>query len=85
MEEQKNETGCCPRFNPEPWEDKILNWDNKRFIRDKVKCLFYMPLNFGQVMQRLDKKNQCFRSSDTGLFMSCRTSIKMENGYFPGG
>lgn len=56
MEEQKNETGCCPRFNPEPWEDKILNWDNKRFIRDKVKCLFYMPLNFGQVMQRLDKK-----------------------------
>ncbi|MDD4199531.1 MAG: hypothetical protein PHZ12_09055 [Paludibacter sp.] len=56
MEEQKNETGCCPRFNPEPWEDKVLNWDNKRFIRDKVKCFFYMPLDFGKVMRRLGKK-----------------------------
>jgi hypothetical protein len=22
---------CCPRFNPEPWDDKTLTWENRRF------------------------------------------------------
>jgi hypothetical protein len=47
-----SETGCCPRFVPEPWNEKELKWDNKLFLKDRVRCLFYMPLNFGQVMVR---------------------------------
>jgi len=47
---------CCPEFNPEPWNDKILIWENKRFIKEKVCTLFYMPVNFGRVMKRLDRK-----------------------------
>jgi len=43
---------CCPKFDPAPWDDKILEWNNKRFIKDKVFSLFYMPLNFGSVMKR---------------------------------
>lgn len=50
----KNETSCCPEFHPEPWEDKLFEWDNKKFIRDRVFTFFYMPLNFGRVMKRLD-------------------------------
>ncbi len=30
-------------------------WENKPFIKDKVVTFFYMPLNFGGVMRRLDK------------------------------
>ncbi len=48
----KAETDCCPRFNPEPWQEKELQWDNKLFIKDRVFCLFFVPLNFGGVMQR---------------------------------
>ncbi len=47
---------CCPPFEPAPWDDKIFAWENKKFIKDKVCTLFYMPMNFGQVMKRLDRK-----------------------------
>lgn len=49
-------TMCCPEFNPVPWDDQTFNWENKRFIRDKVFTIFYMPVNFGQAMKRLDSK-----------------------------
>ncbi|MBW8331416.1 MAG: hypothetical protein K0M40_05295 [Prolixibacteraceae bacterium] len=55
---------CCPEFDPLPWDDKIFAWENKRFIKDKVFTIFYMPMNFGQVMKRLDRK-----VSDAGATM----------------
>ncbi|MFH1209702.1 MAG: hydrolase [archaeon] len=47
---------CCPKFNPKPWDGKIIEWKNKRFIKDKVFTIFFMPLNFGSVMKRLNEK-----------------------------
>ena len=47
---------CCPKFDPTPWDNKEFNWDNKRFINDKVFTLFYMPLNFGSVVKRMMAK-----------------------------
>jgi hypothetical protein len=47
---------CCPKFDPLPWDDKTFEWENKKFIKDKVFTLFYMPVNFGGVMKRLDEK-----------------------------
>ncbi|MCM2325126.1 MAG: hypothetical protein NDI94_01565 [Candidatus Woesearchaeota archaeon] len=51
-----DEDECCPKFDKKPWDGKILEWKNKRFIKDKVFTIFYMPMNFGSVMKRLDKK-----------------------------
>jgi hypothetical protein len=56
MENQINETGCCPRFDPAPWEDKTFEWDSKRFVKAKVCTLFYMPVNFGPVITKLNAK-----------------------------
>jgi hypothetical protein len=47
---------CCPKFDPQPWDDKLFEWNNKKFIKDSVFTLFYMPVNFGKVMRRLDRK-----------------------------
>lgn len=47
---------CCPKFNPEPWDNKEFVWENKKFIQDKVCTIFYMPLNFGSVITRMNKK-----------------------------
>lgn len=44
---------CCPRFYPAPWDGKIFDWCNKRFIKDSVATQFYMPLNFGEVIVRM--------------------------------
>jgi len=47
---------CCPQFDPAPWNDQTIEWTNKKFVKDSVCTLFYMPMNFGKVMKRLDKK-----------------------------
>ena len=49
-------TGCCPPFDPTPWDDQIIGWSEKLFIKDKVFCILNMPVNFGQVMTRIMTK-----------------------------
>ncbi|MBN2704059.1 MAG: hypothetical protein JXR23_07595 [Pontiellaceae bacterium] len=51
-----NEETCCPEFDPIPWDGVTIEWTNKKFIKDKVFTLFYMPMNFGSVIKRLDEK-----------------------------
>lgn len=51
-----NEKECCPKFDPAPWDGKIFDWSNKKFIKDKVFTLFFMPMNFGSVMARIMTK-----------------------------
>jgi hypothetical protein len=47
---------CCPKFDPEPWDGKILEWKDKKFIKEKVFTIFYIPINFGGVMKRVMRK-----------------------------
>jgi len=56
MTDRLQNSECCPQFGPTPWDEKIFEWDNKKFIKEKVFTFFYMPVNFGAVMKRLDKK-----------------------------
>lgn len=51
-----NDNCCCPKFNPEPWDEKEITWENKKFIQDRVTSFFHIPLNFGFVMKRIMKK-----------------------------
>jgi Bacterial hydrolase len=41
-------TGCCPPFDPAPWQDREVTWHDKPFVRDHVACLFHVPLNMGR-------------------------------------
>jgi len=54
--QEKPQPECCPEFNPEPWDNKIIEWTSKRFIKDHVFTIFYMPMNFGAAMKRLNEK-----------------------------
>jgi hypothetical protein len=49
---EATETGCCPRFDPDQWDEKEVTWQDKLFVRDRVRSLFHIPLNFGSVMKR---------------------------------
>ncbi len=53
--QSENEPICCPPFNPDLWDEKVLEWNNKKFIKDSVFTLFYMPVNFAKVMVRFNK------------------------------
>jgi hypothetical protein len=43
---------CCPRFDPEPWNGKEITWENKTFVKDRVRSIFHIPVNFPAVMKR---------------------------------
>ena len=49
---ERNPGECCARFDPQPWDGKELRWQDKRFVKDRVRSFLHMPLNFGAVMTR---------------------------------
>lgn len=62
MEEKE----CCPRFDPTPWDEKTFEWKDRKFIRDRVFTLFYMPMNFGPVVKQMMKKIEAAGASCPG-------------------
>ena len=47
-----NDQTCCPRFDPERWNEKTVTWTNAKFVQDRVRSFLHIPLNFGAVMAR---------------------------------
>lgn len=82
MNTGNNEKQCCPPFIAEPWDDKILEWNDRKFIRDRVKTFFFMPIGFGKVMKRLDAKvTQAGASMTDFMCLSDHTSRWNMNVY----
>lgn len=44
---------CCPKLNPEKWDNKTLDWKDKKFIVGKVPTFLFMPIGFGKVITKL--------------------------------
>jgi hypothetical protein len=66
---------CCPKFDPAPWDNKNFEWSGKKFIKDRVRTFLYMPLNFGSVMARMDRKVRAVSASTPdALCLSDHTS-----------
>lgn len=66
---------CCPKFDPAPWDGKVIEWKDKKFIKDRVKTFIFMPIGFGKVMTRNMKKiEDSGAKSDIGLCLSDHTS-----------
>lgn len=67
---------CCPKFIPEPWDNKIIKWENKRFIKGKTFTIFYIPLNIGSAITKLtEKAEKIGAKSDNYLCLSECTSL----------
>jgi len=50
-----NPTGCCPRFNPEGWNDQELHFKDKQFVRAKTLSVAHIPINMGSVFRKTFK------------------------------
>lgn len=49
---QTSTTGCCPKFSPKEWDDKIFTLKDKPFVKAKTMSFMYIPLNMGSVMTK---------------------------------
>lgn len=47
-----SETGCCARLDPTQWDEKEIVWNEKPFLRDRIREFLHVPVNFGSVMTR---------------------------------
>jgi hypothetical protein len=75
MENKTKDDECCPKFNPEPWDEKTFDWDKKRFIKEKVRTFMYAPTNFGKVMRKFDEKTREIGATiENGMCLSDHTS-----------
>jgi len=68
---EQSETGCCPRFNPEPWDEKEVIWQDRLFIKDHVKSFLHIPLGFGKVMvKNMERIKEADALADQPLMLS---------------
>ena len=47
-----NPTGCCPRFDPGPWDNQELEFSDKRFVRARSRSIMHLPINLGSVFTK---------------------------------
>jgi hypothetical protein len=43
---------CCPEGYPDAWHEKEIRWEDKPFVKARVRSVFHIPLNFGGVLMR---------------------------------
>jgi hypothetical protein len=73
---EQSETGCCPRFNPEPWDEKEVTFKDKLFLKDCVKSFMHIPLGFGKVMvKNMERINAAGALASEPLMLSDETSL----------
>jgi len=51
-DDSDNPSNCCPRFNPEGWDEQELHFKDKLFVKAKTRSIFHIPLNMGSVFPK---------------------------------
>lgn len=76
MEYDNKETGCCALLNPVEWNEKRVVFDNRLFMKKRVKALFHIPINFGSVMKEVGEKMDAAEAyPKTWLMLSDENSL----------
>jgi len=79
---EANETGCCPRFDPQPWQEKEIIFKDKLFLKDSVRSILHIPINFGSVMvKNTEKINKADALSPEPLLLSDEKSMWKSDVY----
>ncbi len=52
-DDSTNTTACCARFNPDGWDNQILHFEDKPFLRAFTHSAMHIPLDMGHVFTRV--------------------------------
>jgi hypothetical protein len=73
--ERAASTGCCPRFDPKPFEGARFEWHDEPFVKEHVVSLLHLPLNMGRRMKRANARIEAASAQpDVPLMLSDEAS-----------
>ena len=79
-----NPTHCCPRFNPQGWDEQELHFKDKLFVKAKTRSIFHIPLNmhtvYPETLTAIEKANAL--SEDNLIVLSHDPSAWTGEHYF---
>jgi hypothetical protein len=80
----RSETGCCPPFDPAPWDEEEFEFQQWPFVRATTINFMHIPLNMGGMMKRTWAKIQQAGAEpeDTFLVLSTDPSPWRGEHYF---
>ncbi|MHB0961029.1 MAG: hydrolase [Pirellulaceae bacterium] len=80
---ENSETGCCPRFEPGPWDHREFRLQDRLFVRDRTVNFLHIPLNMGAMIKRTWSKIQAAGAgSDEFVILSTDPSPWRGEHYF---
>jgi hypothetical protein len=47
-----HETGCCAKLDRTQWDNRVFMWKDKPFLKDHIRAVLHIPLNYGAVISR---------------------------------
>lgn len=68
-----SETGCCPRFDPAPWDQQEFVFDRRPFVRATTVNFLHVPLNLHTVYQRVWAQVKAADAAPRGTFLVLST------------
>lgn len=76
-------TGCCPKFEPQAWDNQTFSFHNKLFVKANTMSFLHMPINMGSVITHTWKKiEEAGASSDEFVLLSYDPSPWRGEHYF---
>lgn len=69
MNMSTTETGCCPRFEPEPWQDGEFTFQDRLFVKASTFNFLHIPLNMGSVFGRVMKNIKASDAQGEGFLI----------------
>ncbi len=69
MNIDRSETGCCPKFDPQGWDNQEIIFENKLFVKVKTKSFLHIPLNMGSVFRRAIKNIKSAKASPADSYL----------------
>jgi hypothetical protein len=64
---------CCPKFEPKKWDNKVIIWRDKLFVKQHVRAIFYMPIGIKRMIMkyiRLIKDAKAMPARSDIIFMA---------------
>ena len=70
MNMDNSETDCCPKFEPDAWNEKTFKIKDLLFVKAKTRSFLYIPLNMNSVMTKTMAKINDEQAAPTDTYLT---------------